>query len=145
MRRSALAMALVAGAAVLALPSNAATTITVDPAVGPPDSVFHVELPALYRVHEIRDRYWFSLHGPGGESCETSVTDRVGVTPPRRATTVSVDLPGVRIVTRKGVVPGPWCPGTFTGRVEYRDWKPKRHRYVVHKIGTFSVQVQESQ
>src|SRR4051794_19298861 len=105
MRRSALIAAL-AALALAAIPAGATTTISVDPAIGTPDDAFHVELPAIYRVREIRDRYWFILHGPGGNSCETSVTDRVGITPPRRATTVSADLPGVRVVTSRQVVPG---------------------------------------
>ena len=144
MRRSALIATLIAGAG-LALPASAATTITVDPALATPDSAIHVELPAIYKVRQIRDRYWFIVHGPGGESCETGVTDRVGVTPPRSAKIVSADLPGVRIVSKREIVPGPWCPGKFSGRVEYRDYQPSRHRTVVHRIGAFAFEIQESQ
>jgi hypothetical protein len=56
---------------------------------------------------------------------------------------VAVDLPGVRVVSSKEVVPGPWCPGTFSGHVEFRDWRPRAHKYVRRLIGTFSVEVRE--
>jgi hypothetical protein len=116
--------------------------VTVTPAVGNPGTVFHVGVAAAFPIRQIQDRYWFILHGPGGRQCTGSVTDRVGITPPKRATTVAVDMPGVRVVNRSEVVPGPWCTGTFTGHVEFRDWRPRTRKYVVHRIGTFSVQVQ---
>ncbi|HEX6714750.1 MAG TPA: hypothetical protein VF066_15265 [Thermoleophilaceae bacterium] len=130
----------------MAVPARGADSdITVDPLVGTPDTAFHVEVPAAFAIRQLRDRYWFILHGPGGRRCEGTVTDRVGVTPTRRAKAVAVDLPGVRIVTSRQIVPGPWCEGTFTGRVEFRDWRPRLQRYVVHRIGSFSVQVQAEQ
>jgi hypothetical protein len=144
MRRNAcvlLAM-LVASAAT---PADADSPVAVDPPVGDPDTAFHVEVPATFPLREVRDRYWFILHGPGGRSCETTVTDRVGITPPRSAKRVFVDLPGVRVANSRTVVPGPWCVGTFQGRVEFRDWRPRTRRYVIRRIGTFSVQVQEVQ
>jgi hypothetical protein len=121
---------------------DAASPITIDPAVGDPATVFHIEVPASYPIKQTRDRYWFALHGPGGRRCESSVTDRVGITPGKRAQTVFVDLPGVRVVSSRQIVPGPWCVGTFSGRVEFRDWRPRARKYVIHGIGTFSVQVQ---
>jgi hypothetical protein len=124
--------------------AGAPAAVTVDPAVGDPDTAFHVEVPASFAVRQTRDRYWFILHGPGGRSCETTVTDRVGITPPRRTKIVAVDLPGVRVANHREVVPGPWCTGSFSGHVEFRDWRPKSHRYVVHRIGSFAVQVAES-
>jgi hypothetical protein len=128
--------------AVLALPARAADSgIAVDPLVGNPDTAFHVEVPASFPIRQKRDRYWFILRGPGGRQCESRVTDRVGITPPPRAKVVAVDLPGVRVVNSRQIVPGPWCEGTFNGRVEFRDWRPRVHRYVVHRIGSFSVQV----
>lgn len=140
------AAACVFAAVGLATPGLAASPITVDPTVGTPDTAFHVEVPATFRIAQpARDRYWFSLHGPGGRQCETTVTDRVGITPPKGAKTVAVDLPGVRVVTSKQVVPGPWCVGTFAGKVEFRDWHPRTRKYVTHVIGTFTVQVQASQ
>jgi hypothetical protein len=69
----------------------------------------------------------------------------VGITPPGSAKRVFVDLPGVRVANSRAVVPGPWCPGSFQGRVEFRDWRPRTRRYAIHRIGTFSVQVQEMQ
>jgi hypothetical protein len=48
------------------------------------------------------------------------------------------------VVGKGSVVPGPWCPGTFNGRVEFRDWRPRTRRYVTHRIGTFTFQVQET-
>lgn len=127
----------------VALPARAAAPpVTVDPAVGDPGTAFHVQAPASFPIRQTRDRYWFVLHGPGGRQCETTVTDRVGITPPRGARVVAVDLPGVRVVTSRQVVPGPWCEGNFTGHVEFRDWRPRSRRYVVHRIGTFSVEVQ---
>jgi hypothetical protein len=144
MRRRSIA----AGAALLAAsaaPGFAAdAAISVDPQVGDPDTVFHVEVPATFPIRQTRDRYWFILHGPGGRRCETTVTDRVGITPPRRAKTVAVDLPGVRIVNSRRVVPGPWCPGRFKGRVEFRDWRPRTRKYVIRRIGEFVVQVKEA-
>jgi len=128
----------------VAAAGDAASAITVDPAVGDPRTVFHIEVPASYPVKQTRDRYWFVLHGPGGRQCDSSVTDRVGITPTKRARTVFVDLPGVRVVNSRQIVPGPWCAGTFSGRVEFRDWRPRTRKYVVHRIGTFSVQVQAS-
>jgi hypothetical protein len=120
--------------------------VSVDPAVGTPDTAFHVQLPATYPIKQpARDRYWFVVRGPGGRQCQATVVDRVGVTPPARATTVAVDLPGVRVVNSKQIVPGPWCVGSFSGRVEFRDWRPRAHRYVVHRIGGFAFQVAESQ
>ena len=142
MRRSALALALILGAA---LPASAAeSAITVEPMVGDPDTAFHIEVPATFPIRQTRDRYWFILHGPGGRRCETTVTDRVGITPPRRAKKVAVDLPGVRIVNSRQIVPGPWCPGSFKGRVEFRDWRPRIRKYVIRRVGTFSVQVVET-
>ena len=143
MRRSAAILA--AGAAFASVPASAATPITVDPAIGTPDTAFHVEIPATFPIKQLRDRYYFYLHGPGGSQCDGTVTDRVGITPPKRAKIVAVDLPGVRVVTSKRVVPGPWCVGTFQGRVEFRDYRPRTRKFVIHRIGTFSVQVQESQ
>jgi hypothetical protein len=54
---------------------------------------------------------------------------------------VSVDLPGVRVVNKREIVPGDWCVGTFSGHVEFRDWRPRLKRYVVRRIGTFSWRV----
>lgn len=124
--------------------AGSASPIVVDPLVGDPDTAFHVEVPASFRIREIRDRYWFILRGPGGRKCETKVTDRVGITPSRRARVVAVDLPGVRVANSREVVPGPWCVGTFSGRVEFRDWRPHTRKYVVRRIGTFSVEVREA-
>jgi hypothetical protein len=139
-------LAAVAAAAVASVPvASAQSAITVDPVVGTPDTAFHVEVPATFPIRQLRDRYWFVLHGPGGRNCETTVTDRVGITPPRRARTVAVDLPGVRIVNSRQIVPGPWCVGDFTGRVYFRDWRPRTRKYVIRRIGTFSVTVEESQ
>src|SRR5436305_8279022 len=76
----------------------AATPVTVDPAAGASDTAFHVQVPALYQVRQIRDRYWFVVHGPGGAACDTSVTDKVCVTPPRSETQVEVDLVGVLVI-----------------------------------------------
>jgi hypothetical protein len=112
--------------------------------VGDPDTAFHVEVAASFPIRQVRDRYLFVLHGPGGRKCETSVTDRVGITPPRRAKRVAVDLPGVRVVNSRQIVPGPWCEGTFSGHVEFRDWRPRARKFVVHRIGTFSVQVESA-
>jgi hypothetical protein len=138
--------ALIAVAVSAAVPATAgsASPIVVDPLVGDPDTAFHVEIPASFRIREIRDRYWFILRGPGGRTCETKVTDRVGITPPRRAKFVAVDLPGVRVANSREVVPGPWCVGTFSGRVEFRDWRPHTRKYVVRRIGTFSVEVRKA-
>jgi len=141
MLRSAVSLGL-AVAVLAALPAAAQSPVTVAPLVGTPDSAFDVEVPALYPIHQPRDRYWFILHGPGGRQCETTVTDRVGITPPRSAKVVFAALPGVRIATSREVVPGPWCLGSFHGRVEFRDWRPRSRRYVIHRIGTFGVQVQ---
>jgi hypothetical protein len=144
MRRRALVAAL--AFASLTLPAQAADSdITVDPLVGAPDTAFHVEVPVTFPIRQLRDRYWFILHGPGGRQCETSVTDRVGITPTRRAKVVAVDLPGVRVVNSRQIVPGDWCVGGFSGRVEFRDWRPRLHRYVVHRIGRFSVRVEPGQ
>lgn len=139
---------LVAAASIAALSvpvASAESAITVDPLVGTPDTAFHVEVPATFPIRQLRDRYWFILHGPGGRSCESTVTDRVGITPPRSAKKVSVDLPGVRVVNSRQIVPGPWCVGRFTGRVEFRDWRPRARRYVIRRIGTFSVTVEDEQ
>ena len=139
-RRALLATIVLAG--LLASPAVAA--VTVDPLVGDPETAFHVEAPATFPIRQIKDRYWFILHGPGGRRCETSVTDRVGVTPTRRARVVAVDLPGVRVVNSRQIVPGPWCVGTFTGRVEFRDWRPRTRKYVIHRLGSFSVEVKDT-
>jgi hypothetical protein len=128
-----------------AFPAVAKTPAVVTPVVGGPDTAFHAEIPALYKIKQIRDRYWFVVTGPGGLECETLVTDRVGVTPPRRAKVVEVDLAGVRVANSEKVVPGPWCPGTFSGRVEYRDYQPKRHRIVRHHIGPITFRVEAAQ
>jgi hypothetical protein len=122
--------------------AQADSAVEVDPLVGTPDTAFHVEVAASFPIRQVRDRYWFVLHGPGGRHCETTVTDRVGITPPRRVKRVSVDLPGVRVVSSRQIVPGPWCEGTFRGHVEFRDWRPGTRRYVIHRIGTFSVRVE---
>jgi hypothetical protein len=124
---------------------GADSDIEVEPLVGDPDTAFHIEVPALYRIREIRDRYWFFMHGPGGADCDGAVTSRVGITPPKTARRVFVDMPGVRVVSRGNVDPAPWCAGTFRGHVEFRDWRPKRHRYVIRRIGNFTVSVQASQ
>jgi hypothetical protein len=144
LRSGVIAAAAAAAALALAAGGGAATTVSVDPSAGTPDTAFHVEVAALYKVRQLRDRYRFIVHGPGGESCEGSVTERVGVIPAPRAATAGVDLPGVRVVTKRQVVPGPWCPGTFSGRVEFRDWRPKPHRYIVHRMGLFSFEVKAS-
>jgi hypothetical protein len=139
-------VAAAASVAALSVPvASAEPAITVDPLVGTPDTAFHVEVPASFPIRQLRDRYWFVLHGPGGRSCETSVTDRVGITPPRSAKKVSVDLPGVRIVNSRQIVPGPWCVGRFSGRVEFRDWRPRTRKYVIRRIGTFTVTVEDEQ
>ena len=127
----------------LVAPAVAADSpVTVDPLVGTPDTAFHVAVAATFPIRQLRDRYWFILHGPGGRKCDGTVTDRVGITPPRRAKRVAVDLPGVRVVNSREIVPGPWCVGRFSGHVEFRDWRPLTRRYVIRRIGTFSVQVQ---
>jgi hypothetical protein len=125
----------------LAAPAAAQSPVSVDPVVGTPDTAFQVSVPAAFPIRQIRDRYWFILQGPGGRECEGTVTDRVGITPPKRARQVGVALPGVRVVSRREVVPGPWCPGVFQGRVEFWDWRPRARRFVHRKLGTFSVEV----
>lgn len=140
---AAVAVAVMAPAS-MAGPAGGASTVTVTPVVGEPDTAFHVEVGATFPIRQLRDRYWFVLRGPGGRECDGSVTDRVGITPPKRAKTVAVDLPGVRVVSSKEIVPGPWCVGIFSGRVEFRDWRPRTRRYVTKRIGTFSVEVRES-
>jgi hypothetical protein len=140
--RRGLALA-VAAAATLVAPATAGSPVTVDPAAGPPSTAFHVAAPATFRIRQpARDRYWFIVHGPGGRRCESAVTERIGITPAGRPKTVAVDLPGVRVVTKKEIVPGDWCPGTFNGHVEFRDWRPRLKRYVVTRIGNFSWQVE---
>jgi hypothetical protein len=139
-RSASLSLAAVAACFAVTSAAGGATTITIDPTAGTPDTAFNVSIPALYPIRQIKDRYWFIVHGPGGRQCDTSVTDRVGITPPRRAKTVAVSLPGVRVIGDPND-PGLWCPGTFNGRVEFRDWRPSRHRYVIHRIGTFSFTV----
>ena len=109
--------------------------------MGGPETAFHVEVRAAFPIRQIRDRYWFSLRGPGGRACETTVTSRIGITPPRRARHVSVDMAGVRVANRRELVPGPWCPGVFRGRVEFRDWRPRTRNYALRRIGTFTVEV----
>ena len=126
-----------------AMPASAVGAVEVDPLVGTPDTAFHIEVPASFPIRQLRDRYVFTLHGPGGRDCETTVTNRVGITPPRRATRVFVDMPGVRVVTRRSIVPGPWCVGVFRGKVEFRDWRPRARRFVVRRLGTFSVEVRQ--
>ena len=143
LRRALIPLAVVA-TSTAAVPALGASPIDVSPLVGDPDTAFHVEISATYPIRETRDRYWFILHGPGGRNCETTVTDRVGITPPRKAKRVFVDLPGVRVSNSRQVVPGPWCPGNFNGRVEFRDWRPRTRKYVIHRIGSFSVQVAET-
>jgi hypothetical protein len=138
LRAAAAGLLCAVAAAGVALADSA---VEVDPLVGTPETSFHVEVAATFPIRQLRDRYWFVLHGPGGRQCETTVTDRVGITPPRRAKRVAVDLPGVRVVSSRQIVPGPWCPGTFRGHVEFRDWRPRTRRYVVRRIGEFSVQV----
>jgi hypothetical protein len=133
--------ALIAAAA-LAASAAASSPVTVSPAAGDPSTVFHVQVPATFPIRQFQDRYYFVLRGPGGRQCDGSVTDRVGITPPKRAKTVAVDMPGVRVVNSHQIVPGPWCTGTFSGHVEFRDWRPRTRRYVVHRIGSFTVQVQ---
>jgi hypothetical protein len=142
--RPRVAAALAVLVASMATPAAAGPAVSVDPPVGDPETAFHVEVAAAFPIRQARDRYWFVLHGPGGRRCETTVTDRVGITPPRRAKRVFVDLPGVRVVNSREVVPGPWCPGTFRGHVEFRDWRPRARRFVVRRIGTFSVEVRKS-
>ena len=144
MRRRKAVGACAALLAVSAVPGFADAAISVDPTVGDPDTAFHVEVPATFPIRQTRDRYWFILHGPGGRKCEGTVTDRVGITPTRRAKTVAVDLPGVRIANSRQVVPGPWCLGTFKGHVEFRDWRPRARKYVIRRIGDFSVQVTDA-
>lgn len=139
MARRLAAVVAVGLAGLAALPVRAASPVTVDPAVGDPDTAFHVVAPASFRIRQPgKDAYWFVVHGPGGRSCDGSVTDRVGIGPAGHPRTVSVDLPGVRVVTRTSVVPGPWCPGDFSGHVEFRDWRPRAHRYVITRIGNFA-------
>jgi hypothetical protein len=139
-------IALLVGACALAVPAIAESPVTVSPEVGPPATAFRVSAPASYRIRQpAKDRYWFVVHGPGGRQCETSVTDRVGIAPAGRPRRVAVDLPGVRVVNRKEIVPGDWCEGIFRGHVEFRDWRPQLKRYVVKQIGTFSWTVQASE
>lgn len=147
MARSLRSLVAALGLAVLtAAPAAAAAPVSVDPAVGGPETAFHVEVRATFRIAQPgRDGYWFVVHGPGGSDCQAAVTERVGVLPPRRANTVAVDLPGVRVVTKRSVVPGPWCVGQFSGHVEFRDWRPGKHRYVAHRIGVFTFRVQQEQ
>jgi hypothetical protein len=145
MRLRSLVAAASAAAALFVPVASAQSAITVDPLVGTPDTAFHVEVPATFPIRQLRDRYWFVLHGPGGRSCDATVTDRVGITPRRSARKVAVDLPGVRVVNSRQIVPGPWCVGKFTGRVEFRDWRPRTHKYVIRRIGTFSVTVEDEQ
>ena len=141
MRLSAVAASALCAVVATAV-AQADSAVEADPLVGTPDTAFHVEVAASFPIRQVRDRYWFVLHGPGGRHCETTVTDRVGITPPRRARRVAVDLPGVRVVSSRQIVPGPWCEGTFRGHVEFRDWRPHTRRYVIHRIGTFSVRVE---
>lgn len=85
MRRVSAAIAAAAAVAALAAPGAAGdSAVRVEPAVGDPDTAFHVEVTASFPIRQFRDRYWFVLHGAGGRKCEGVVTNRVGVTPPIR-------------------------------------------------------------
>jgi hypothetical protein len=140
LRRATAAAAAVVALAVLPA-SAAAPPVAVTPRSGTPSTVFHVQVAASFPVRDPEDTYWFRIHGPGGMHCETTITERVGITPTRDAKKVFVDLPGVRVIHGQDITHGPWCRGTFTGLVTFRDWHPETSSYVDSKIGTFKLVV----
>jgi hypothetical protein len=106
--------------------------VTVSPSVGTPDTAFHVTARVIYPIVQSRDMYRFKIGGPGGEGCTGREANIVGITPPRRAKWLSIDMPGLR---------GQWCPGFFRGKGEFRDYRPGCRCFVRRPVGTFTVRV----
>ena len=110
-------------------------TVSVSPVVGQTDSVFKVTTTADYQVRQLRDQYRFALRGWNRDGCDAPATNVVGLTPPpRRRTPRRLSL----------MLAGPWCPGFWRGKVEFRDWRPRCRCYVRRRLGTFTVEVRPS-
>ena len=107
--------------------------VAVSPGAGGPDTAFEVTTRAVYPVVQSRDQYRFALRGWARDGCGKPATNVVGLTPPRRTR------------GRIGVaLAGPWCPGVWRGKVEFRDWRPRCRCYVRTRLGTFTVEVRPS-
>lgn len=106
--------------------------VAVSPTVGETDSVFKVTTTGDYQVRQYRDQYRFALGGWNRDGCDEPATNVVGLTPPpRRRTPRRLSL----------MLAGPWCPGVWRGKVEFRDYRPRCRCYVRSRLGTFTVEV----
>ena len=108
--------------------------VVVTPSAGTPETGFHISTRAIYEVKQARDQYRFALAGWNRRGCARPATNVVGLTPPRRRTPRRVGL----------TLAGPWCPGTWRGKVEFRDYRPRCGCFVRRRLGTFTVQVRPS-
>ena len=109
--------------------------VAVSPAVGEESTAFKITARADYQVRQARDQYRFALRGWNRDGCESPATNVVGLTPPpRRPTPRRLSL----------MLAGPWCPGVWRGKVEFRDYRPRCRCYVRRRVGTFTVEVRPS-
>lgn len=109
--------------------------VAVSPGVGDTSTAFQISVRADYPVRQVRDQYRFALRGWNRDGCDRPATNVVGLTPPPRR----------RTPRRLGVMlAGPWCPGVWRGKVEFRDFRPRCRCYVRRRLGAFTVEVRSS-
>lgn len=112
-----------------------AAAVLVAPGVGEETTGFTITARADYQVRQPRDQYRFALRGWNRDGCERPATNVVGLTPsPRRRTPRRLSL----------TLAGPWCPGVWGGKVEFRDYRPGCRCFVRRRVGTFTVEVRPS-
>jgi len=104
-----------------------AASVTVRPVAGGPRTVFTVSTRMIFRPDEDGENYHFILRGPAGRQCERRRTSMIGFTPPEPLPERwSVHYAPSRFyleprLRRPRKITKTWCPGTFRGRVEFRE------------------------
>lgn len=99
---------------------------------------------ATYGTDNAQDGYRLRFTGPGGDQCRSRTTYTAGLTwPPQDNARYRNHRVQVSVGSRRQPNPPPavglsWCPGTYKGRLVFRDYPFGKTAPVVYRfVGTF--------
>lgn len=102
--------------------SKASGGIDIDPALPSEEDVISVTAQTKFGGGGLGSNYHFTLHGPSGPACRDRFTVPIGMLAAGAGMTITrrwyPTNSGDPLVRDPG---GAWCPGRYTGAVEFRD------------------------